>query len=68
MARTLIDINEALLATAARELGTTTKRATVEAALRAVVGKAARHELGQLMAEAGKRPADLDAEQDAAWH
>jgi Arc/MetJ family transcription regulator len=68
VARTLIDINEALLSTAAKELGTTTKRATVEAALRAVVGKAARRELGQLMADGGKSPGDLDAEQDAAWH
>ena len=66
--RIYIDIDDELLARAMAAAGLTTKRATVEAALRAVVGKAARNELGQLMAEAGKTPADLDAEQDAAWH
>ena len=67
MARTMIDINEALLATAAEELGTTTKRATVEAALRVVAGKAARRRLGELIAATGKTPKQLDAERDEAW-
>ncbi|MGH9252843.1 MAG: type II toxin-antitoxin system VapB family antitoxin [Acidimicrobiales bacterium] len=67
MARTMIDINEALLSAAAEELGTTTKRATVEAALRVVAGKAARRRLAELIAATGKTPKELDAERDEAW-
>jgi len=42
MAKTVIDIDESLLAYAAELLGTSTKRATVEAALRAVTAERAR--------------------------
>ena len=46
MARTLIDVDDELLADAARALGTRTKRDTVNAALRAVGTAAGRlHEL-----------------------
>lgn len=50
MARTMINIDERLLSTAAEVLGTTTKKATVEAALRRVTASKARRELAQLMA------------------
>jgi Arc/MetJ family transcription regulator len=42
MAKTLIEIDEQYLAAAQRELGTTTKKDTVNAALREVVALAAR--------------------------
>ncbi len=42
MAKTLIDIDEQYLAAAQRELGTTTKKDTVNAALREVAALAAR--------------------------
>lgn len=67
MAKTQIDIDEGLLAEAAEILGTTTKRATVEAALRATTAKQARRRLGELIAASGKSPVELDRESDAAW-
>jgi Arc/MetJ family transcription regulator len=42
MAKTMVDIDEDLLAYAAEVLGTSTKKATVEAALRAATAKQAR--------------------------
>jgi Arc/MetJ family transcription regulator len=42
MTRTLIDIDDAALAAAARELGTTTKVDTVNRALAEIAGRAAR--------------------------
>jgi Arc/MetJ family transcription regulator len=42
MAKTLIDIDERYLAAARRELGTTTKKDTVNAALREIAALAAR--------------------------
>jgi Arc/MetJ family transcription regulator len=50
MTRTMINIDERLLSTAAEVLGTKTKRATVEAALRQVTAPKARKELAELMA------------------
>ncbi|AGI89634.1 type II toxin-antitoxin system VapB family antitoxin [Streptomyces albidoflavus] len=55
MSRTVIDLDDDALAAAAQELGTRTKRDTVNAALREVVERNARlralHELQELTAE-----------------
>jgi Arc/MetJ family transcription regulator len=56
-----------LLAEAAEILGTTTKRATVEAALRATTARSARRRLGELIAASGRSPAELDQQREAAW-
>lgn len=60
MAKTQIDIDEALLAQTAEILGTTTKRATVEAALRATTATRARQQLAELIAASGQTPEELD--------
>ncbi|MEV6649074.1 type II toxin-antitoxin system VapB family antitoxin [Streptomyces sp. NPDC051219] len=44
MARTVVDIDDELIAEAAKLLGTTTKVATIRAALAAEVGRAKRRE------------------------
>jgi Arc/MetJ family transcription regulator len=49
MAKTLIDLNEAVLTQAQRILGTKTKKDTVDQALREVVRRAAAEELGRLV-------------------
>ncbi|TDE00475.1 type II toxin-antitoxin system VapB family antitoxin [Jiangella asiatica] len=67
MAKTQIDIDEDLLAQAAQVLGTKTKRDTVEAALRSTTAKQARRRLGELIAAAGKTPAELDDDAESAW-
>ncbi|MBS9536052.1 type II toxin-antitoxin system VapB family antitoxin [Mycobacterium sp. M1] len=51
MARTMIDLDDDLLARAARELGTTTKKDTVHAALRATLRVAATRALMDRMAD-----------------
>ncbi|NDL58866.1 type II toxin-antitoxin system VapB family antitoxin [Phytoactinopolyspora mesophila] len=67
MSKTQIDIDDDLLAQAGEILGTTTKRATVEAALRATTAKHARRRLGDLIAESDMTPAELDRQADEAW-
>lgn len=67
MSKTQIDIDDDLLAHAAEILGTTTKRATVEAALRATTAKHARRQLGDLIAASGIAPAELDRQAEKAW-
>lgn len=52
MTRMMMDIDEDLLAQAAAIFGTTTKRATVETALRAATSKQARRRLAERMAAA----------------
>jgi len=52
MARTLIDLDERLLKLAAEELGTATKKDTVNEALRAIAARSARRRLKE-MAKAG---------------
>jgi Arc/MetJ family transcription regulator len=48
MSKTLIDLDEELLTQAQRVLGTTTKKATVNTALREVVRRWSAHEFGVL--------------------
>ncbi|MGX1272454.1 type II toxin-antitoxin system VapB family antitoxin [Streptomyces phaeoluteigriseus] len=61
MGRTVIDLDDEALEAAAKELGTTTKRDTINTALREVVSRNRRlralHELQDLAADGG-----LDAE------
>ncbi|MCX5526640.1 type II toxin-antitoxin system VapB family antitoxin [Streptomyces bobili] len=61
MSRTVIDLDDEALEAAAKELGTTTKRDTINTALREIVARNRRlralHELQDLAAEGG-----LDAE------
>jgi Arc/MetJ family transcription regulator len=52
MTRMMMEIDEDLLAQAAAIFGTTTKRATVETALRAATSKQARRRLAERMAAA----------------
>ena len=67
MAKTLIDIDEQYLAAAQRELGTTTKKDTVNAALREVAALAARRR--DLQRLTSRSLADLEDEDvmRAAW-
>ena len=67
MAKTLIDIDEQYLAAAQRELGTTTKKDTVNAALREVAALAARRR--DLQRLASRSLPDLEDEDvmRAAW-
>lgn len=64
MAKTMIDIDEDLLAYAAEILGTTTKRATVEAALRKAIAKEAR---ARLFAAIESGELDLSRVREEAW-
>ncbi|USQ83574.1 type II toxin-antitoxin system VapB family antitoxin [Streptomyces phaeoluteigriseus] len=61
MSRTVIDLDDEALEAAARELGTTTKRDTINTALREIVARNRRlralHDLQDLAADGG-----LDAE------
>ncbi|MBF6235950.1 type II toxin-antitoxin system VapB family antitoxin [Nocardia otitidiscaviarum] len=49
MTRTMIDLDDELLAKAAKELGTTTKKDTVHAALRAALRQSAARNLRTMM-------------------
>lgn len=53
MSRTILDVDDALLAAAANIFGTTTKRATVNAALEAVVKREQRREFADWLKEGG---------------
>jgi Arc/MetJ family transcription regulator len=69
MSRTILDVDDELLANAAKIFGTTTKKATVNAALQAAVNREKRREFAEWL-KAGGLP-DLTgspgaAESDAA--
>jgi Arc/MetJ family transcription regulator len=64
MARTMIDLDDELVARAAKELGTTTKKDTVHAALRAAVRAKAVEALVDRMADIN---AGDEALVDAMW-
>lgn len=68
MAKTLIDIEDALLDAAREALGTSTKKDTVNTALREVVAARARSEAALKLIEWGQRnePWD-DSVRDRAW-
>ena len=68
MAKTLIDIDDALLDAAREALGTSTKKDTVNTALREVVAARARSEAALKLIEWGQRnePWD-DSVRDRAW-
>jgi Arc/MetJ family transcription regulator len=68
MAKTVIDIDEDLLALAAEVLGTKTKRETVEYALRKVAAPLAQDRLAESIANSGYTPAELDKMLEDAWH
>lgn len=53
MSRTILDVDDELLAEAAKIFGTTTKRATVNAALRAAVNREKRREFADWLKEGG---------------
>lgn len=53
MSRTILDVDDTLLAAAANIFGTTTKRATVNAALEAVVKREQRREFADWLKEGG---------------
>lgn len=69
MSRTIVDVDDELLAQAAKIFGTTTKKATVNAALRAAVDREKRREFAEWLKSGGlpalTRPAGK-AEPDAA--
>lgn len=64
--RTVIDVDDEALAAAARVLGTTTKVATVNAALALVAGRAARLELLDALDQHAQDLGD-PAVMDGAW-
>jgi len=64
MSRTTIDLDDELLMRAAKELGTTGKKDTIHAALRAALRKSAAHAFLDRLAESGE--ADEDAV-NAMW-
>lgn len=64
MAKTMIDIDEDLLAYAAEILGTKTKKATVDAALRAVTARQAR---AREFAAIQSGELDLSRVREEAW-
>ncbi len=68
MAKTLIDVDDALLEAARHVLGTSTKKDTVNTALREVVAARARSEAALKLIEWGQRnePWD-DSVRDRAW-
>ena len=68
MAKTLIDVDDALLEAARDVLGTSTKKDTVNTALREVVAARARSEAALKLVEWGQRnePWD-DSIRDRAW-
>jgi len=68
VAKTLIDIDDALLDAAREALGTSTKKDTVNTALREVVAARARSEAALKLIEWGQRnePWD-DSVRDRAW-
>ena len=68
MAKTLIDVDDALLEAARDVLGTSTKKDTVNAALREVIAARARSEAALKLIEWGQRnePWD-DSIRDRAW-
>lgn len=55
----MIDLDEDLVSEAAEILGTETKKATVEEALRAVTARRARQRLTEALAESGQTPEEL---------
>ncbi|MFB6396943.1 type II toxin-antitoxin system VapB family antitoxin [Polymorphospora lycopeni] len=57
MSRTILDVDDELLAVAARIFGTTTKTATVNAALRAAVDREKRRRFADWLKDGG--PPDL---------
>lgn len=59
MAKTMIDLDEDLVSEAAEILGTETKKATVEEALRAITARRARQRLTEALAESGQSPEEL---------
>jgi Arc/MetJ family transcription regulator len=67
MAKTLIDIDEQYLAAAQRELGTATKKDTVNAALREVAALAARRRDLQRLASRGLPDLEDEDVMRAAW-
>lgn len=67
MAKTLIEIDEQYLAAAQRELGTTTKKDTVNAALREVVSLAARRRDLQRLLSGGLPDLEDEDVMRAAW-
>ena len=67
MAKTLIEIDEQYLAAAQRELGTTTKKGTVNAALREVVSLAARRRDLQRLLSGGLPDLEDEDVMRAAW-
>jgi Arc/MetJ family transcription regulator len=66
MARTMIDLDDALLERAAKELGTGTKKDTVHAALRAAVRQSAARRLIDRMA-ANTNGLDHEALANSMW-
>ena len=67
MAKTLIDIDEQYLAAAQRELGTATKKDTVNAALREVAALAARRRDLQRLTSRGLPDLEDEEVMRAAW-
>ncbi|MFJ6199314.1 type II toxin-antitoxin system VapB family antitoxin [Micromonospora sp. NPDC092111] len=53
MSRTIIDIDDELLVTAAKIFGTTTRKATVDAALKAAVDRQKRREFADWLKSGG---------------
>ncbi|HTZ27067.1 MAG TPA: type II toxin-antitoxin system VapB family antitoxin [Streptosporangiaceae bacterium] len=67
MAKTLIEIDEQYLAAAQRELGTTTKKDTVNTALREVAALAARRRDLRRLLSGGLPDLEDEAVMQAAW-
>jgi len=67
MAKTLIDVDEEMLAAAQEALGTSTKKDTVNAALRAVAALAARRRDLQRLVSGGLPDLADDQVMAAAW-
>jgi Arc/MetJ family transcription regulator len=65
--RTLIDVDETLLKYAMEELGTKTKRDTVNEALRRAAGDRLRAAYAEFWATRGTDPEQFDQERQEAW-
>ena len=66
MSRTILDVDDELLAEAAKIFGTTTKKATVNAALRAAVNREKRREFADWLKTGGLPDLTGDVKHDAA--
>lgn len=67
MSNTLVDVDDALLAAAAKLLGTTTKKATINSALREIVATEQRRRMVEALANGDFPDYGSDEVRERAW-